>query len=139
MTAGAARRVIVKNTSKRDAELTSESESDGWYLDAPAAWLNLHPPLKGGAVFHLGFLGGGKRDDFKPTQNGELETGFPLLVARTETVRKVIEALDQMDPARARFIAGFGYILSRVANADLTISPEETRAMERIGLCRSLP
>jgi uncharacterized tellurite resistance protein B-like protein len=52
--------------------------------------------------------------------------------ADTETVRKVIEALDQMDPERARFIAAFGYLLSRVANADLTISPEETRAMERI-------
>jgi uncharacterized tellurite resistance protein B-like protein len=52
--------------------------------------------------------------------------------ADTETVRKVIEALDQMDPARARFIAAFGYILSRVANADLTISPGEVHAMERI-------
>ena len=52
--------------------------------------------------------------------------------ADTETVRKVIEALDQLDPARARFIAAFGYILSRVANADLTISPEEVHAMERI-------
>lgn len=50
----------------------------------------------------------------------------------TETVRKVIEALDQLDPARARFIAAFGYILSRVANADLKISAEETHAMERI-------
>ena len=50
----------------------------------------------------------------------------------TETVRKVIEALDQMDPQRARFIAAFGYILSRVANADLKISPEEVRTMERI-------
>jgi uncharacterized tellurite resistance protein B-like protein len=37
-----------------------------------------------------------------------------------------------MDPARARFIAAFGYILSRVANADMKISPEETHAMERI-------
>ena len=52
--------------------------------------------------------------------------------ADTETVRKVIEALDQLDPARARFIAAFGYILSRVANADLQVSPEETHAMERI-------
>ena len=50
----------------------------------------------------------------------------------TETVRKVIAALDQLDPARARFIAAFGYILGRVANADLNISPEEIRAMERI-------
>lgn len=52
--------------------------------------------------------------------------------ADTETVRKVIEALDQLDPARARFIASFGYILSRVANADLKISPQEVHAMERI-------
>jgi uncharacterized tellurite resistance protein B-like protein len=50
--------------------------------------------------------------------------------AETETVRKVVEALDQLDPERARFIAAFGYILSRAANADLHISPEETRAME---------
>ena len=43
-----------------------------------------------------------------------------------------MEALDQLEPERARFIAAFGYILGRVANADLKISPEETRAMERI-------
>ncbi|HEY2844392.1 MAG TPA: TerB family tellurite resistance protein [Bryobacteraceae bacterium] len=50
----------------------------------------------------------------------------------TETVRKVVAALDQLERARARFIAAFGYILGRVANADMNISPEETRAMERI-------
>jgi uncharacterized tellurite resistance protein B-like protein len=52
--------------------------------------------------------------------------------ADTETVRKVVEALDQLEPSRARFIAAFGYILSRVANADQTISPEEIQTMERI-------
>lgn len=52
--------------------------------------------------------------------------------ADTETVRRVVNALNQLDPDRARFIAAFGYILSRVANADLKISPEETSAMERI-------
>lgn len=50
----------------------------------------------------------------------------------TDAVRKVVEALDHLDPDRARFIAAFGYILGRVAHADLTISPEETAAMERI-------
>jgi hypothetical protein len=54
------------------------------------------------------------------------------LTGDTETVRKVIEALDQLDPARARFIAAFGYILGRVAYADMKISPEEVHAMERI-------
>lgn len=52
--------------------------------------------------------------------------------ADTETVRKVIEALGHLEPVRARFIAAFGYILGRVANADMKITPEEVRAMERI-------
>jgi len=52
--------------------------------------------------------------------------------AETETVRKVVDALDHMEEGHARFIAAFGYILSRVANADLNISDEETRAMERL-------
>lgn len=50
----------------------------------------------------------------------------------TETVRKITQALDQMEPAHAKFIAAFAYLLSRVARADLNISPEETRTMERI-------
>ena len=50
----------------------------------------------------------------------------------TETVRKVVEALDHLPPERARFIAAFGYILGRVAHADMRISPEEKQAMERI-------
>lgn len=50
----------------------------------------------------------------------------------TLTVRKVVEALDQLDPERARFVAAFGYILGRVAHADLKIGPEETAAMERL-------
>jgi uncharacterized tellurite resistance protein B-like protein len=52
--------------------------------------------------------------------------------ADTEAVRKVMQALDRIEPVRARFIAAFGYILGRVANADLNISPQETRAIERI-------
>ena len=44
----------------------------------------------------------------------------------------MVEALDGLDEDRARFIAAFGYILGRVANADLRISPEETQAMEGI-------
>jgi uncharacterized tellurite resistance protein B-like protein len=50
----------------------------------------------------------------------------------TETVRKITDALDLMDPERARFVAAFAYLLSRVARADLNISAMETRAMERI-------
>jgi uncharacterized tellurite resistance protein B-like protein len=47
-------------------------------------------------------------------------------------VRKITAALDQLPPERARFLAAFAYILSRVAHADQKISPEETSAMEQI-------
>jgi len=49
----------------------------------------------------------------------------------TETVRKIVAALDRLDPARARYLAAFAYLLSRVAFADLDISDDETRAMEQ--------
>jgi len=52
--------------------------------------------------------------------------------AETETVRKIVAALDRLEPDRARHIAIFAYILSRVARADLVISEAETRAMEAI-------
>ena len=50
----------------------------------------------------------------------------------TETVRKIVDALDHMEPERARYVAAFSYLLSRVARADMQISQEETHAMERI-------
>jgi uncharacterized tellurite resistance protein B-like protein len=50
----------------------------------------------------------------------------------TDTVRKITRALDLLDARRAKFIAAFAYLLSRVARADLNISPEETSSMERI-------
>ncbi|MCI0423634.1 MAG: TerB family tellurite resistance protein [Acidobacteria bacterium] len=53
-------------------------------------------------------------------------------VAETESVRRITNVLDQMEADRARFIAAFAYILSRVARSDQDVSAEETRAMERI-------
>ena len=52
--------------------------------------------------------------------------------AETETVRKIVDRLDHLDPDRARYVAAFAYILSRVAHADLNISEDETRTMEQI-------
>jgi uncharacterized tellurite resistance protein B-like protein len=49
-----------------------------------------------------------------------------------ETVRRVVGALERMDPDVARHVACFAYVLGRVAGADRGVSPEETRAMERI-------
>jgi uncharacterized tellurite resistance protein B-like protein len=50
----------------------------------------------------------------------------------TDTVRRVVAALERMDPETARHVARFAYVLGRVAGADRTVSPEETRAMERM-------
>lgn len=52
--------------------------------------------------------------------------------AETEsaTIRRIAHELEQLDPERRRYLAGFAYILGRVANADLTITDEETTLME---------
>lgn len=50
----------------------------------------------------------------------------------TDTVRKITQALDRLEPERAKFIAAFAYLLSRVARADLNIGPEENQTMERV-------
>ena len=56
----------------------------------------------------------------------------PPKSAETETVRKIVQALDRLEPDRAKFVAGFAYLLGRAARADLNISLKETREMERI-------
>ena len=43
-------------------------------------------------------------------------------------LRELIETLDRLEPARARHLARFAYLLGRVAHADRHVSPEETRA-----------
>jgi uncharacterized tellurite resistance protein B-like protein len=50
----------------------------------------------------------------------------------TETVRKIIREVDRLDPAEGRYIAAFAFVLSRVANADLEISEDETLRMEEV-------
>jgi uncharacterized tellurite resistance protein B-like protein len=46
-------------------------------------------------------------------------------------VRRIVKQLSTLEPDRARYLAAFAYILSRVAHADADISPAETREMER--------
>jgi uncharacterized tellurite resistance protein B-like protein len=52
--------------------------------------------------------------------------------AETDTVRKIVDSLEALDPDRARYLAAFAYVLSRVARADLKVSHEEARAMEHL-------
>ncbi len=50
----------------------------------------------------------------------------------TATVRRIVSQLEAMDEAEAAYLAGFAYILARVAYADLHISEDETAEIERI-------
>lgn len=52
--------------------------------------------------------------------------------SEVEAVRRIARELEAMEPERARYVAAFAYLLSRVANADLSVSGEETLKMERI-------
>ncbi len=55
----------------------------------------------------------------------------------TETVRRIVNELDKLEPDRARYLAAFAYVLSRVARADLHVTEEETAKMvglvQRVG------
>lgn len=51
--------------------------------------------------------------------------------AETATVRKIVAQLEALPPDRARLLAGAAYVVSRAANADLAITPDETALMER--------
>lgn len=49
----------------------------------------------------------------------------------TATVRRIVARLEAMPPDRARLVASAAYILARAAHADLEISEDESRAIER--------
>jgi uncharacterized tellurite resistance protein B-like protein len=47
----------------------------------------------------------------------------------TDTVRRIVAELNKLDGARARYLAAFAYVLSRVAGADFQITETETMKM----------
>jgi uncharacterized tellurite resistance protein B-like protein len=47
-------------------------------------------------------------------------------------LRDTLDALDHLEPARARHLAAFAYLLGRVAHADRHVSAGETAAMEQL-------
>jgi len=50
----------------------------------------------------------------------------------TETVRRIVAELDRLEPSRARQLAAFAYVLSRVAGADLHFNEQEMRRIVEI-------
>jgi uncharacterized tellurite resistance protein B-like protein len=55
-----------------------------------------------------------------------------LAPSDTATVRRIVAQLEALPPDRARHLAGFAYILGRTANADMHMTDDETRLIERI-------
>ena len=51
--------------------------------------------------------------------------------AETATVRQIVGRLESLPPDEARYLACFAYVMSRAAQADLTVSDDETAVMER--------
>jgi uncharacterized tellurite resistance protein B-like protein len=51
-------------------------------------------------------------------------------VAETATVRRIVARLEALPHEQARYLAGFAYVMSRAAQADLDISADETAVME---------
>jgi uncharacterized tellurite resistance protein B-like protein len=49
----------------------------------------------------------------------------------TKSVREIAAKLERLPPETARHLAGFAYVLARVANADLQIAPAEADEMRR--------
>src|SRR6266705_1287290 len=79
-----ARRVIIRTSYRYtpdDDSGSRDSEADGWYIDPPAAWLALHPPIRENALLQIAV--GGRTDTPVFTDVGPRESGFPLLVRRT--------------------------------------------------------
>jgi len=50
----------------------------------------------------------------------------------SDTIRRIAADLDRLDPDRARYVAGFAFVLNRVAHADDRVSDDEVATMERL-------
>jgi uncharacterized tellurite resistance protein B-like protein len=49
-----------------------------------------------------------------------------------DALRGLLDALDRLEPDRARYLARFAFLLGRVAHADQHVSAEETAMMEQL-------
>ncbi|MEO7117334.1 MAG: TerB family tellurite resistance protein [Candidatus Limnocylindrales bacterium] len=50
----------------------------------------------------------------------------------TATIRRIVAAIETLPAEERKYVAGFAYVLGRVAHADLTVSDEERQVMERL-------
>ncbi|CAN5772265.1 hypothetical protein BH24CHL6_BH24CHL6_14190 [soil metagenome] len=57
---------------------------------------------------------------------------LPVDESDTATVRRIMAELEALEPHQRRHLAGFAYILTRAAHADLHITENESTLMEQI-------
>ena len=66
-----------------------------------------------------------------PTPPAAVAPPAPAPDAETATVRRIVAQLEALPADRARLLAGAAYVVSRAANADMSISDDEVAIMER--------
>ncbi len=49
-----------------------------------------------------------------------------------DVIHRIAKELERLEPAQARYLAAFAFVLSRVASADHEITDDETAEMERL-------
>jgi len=127
-----ARRVIIRTsyryTPDNDSR-SSDNETDGWYIDPPAAWLTLHPPIRGHVFLYAAVNGRGDTPVF--TDVGPRERGFPLLVTTTNrSTFKDAEGNVRMHTSEDRNeVIEFS---EKPLSADLFVPPREFRRVRRL-------
>jgi len=72
------------------------------------------------------FGGGGSR-----ASKGDAAAARVQADPDTAALRRIVAQLESLPAEQRKFVAGFAYILGRVANADMQILPEEVQLMER--------
>jgi uncharacterized tellurite resistance protein B-like protein len=58
--------------------------------------------------------------------------GFERPVSEHNVLDSVVDVLESLDPNRARYVAGFAYLLGRVAAADSHVSADEAALMQQL-------
>lgn len=57
--------------------------------------------------------------------------GFERPPAEREVLDSVVDLLEHLDPQRARYVAGFAYLLGRIAAADSNVTADEAAIMKQ--------
>jgi hypothetical protein len=127
-----ARHVIIRTSHRvtpEDDTASGDVESDGWYIDPPAAWLGLHPPTSGHAI--LRFVSNDQIDTPVFTDVGPRENGFPLLVTKTQRSRDR-DAAGNIRTHTSEYRDEVTELSEEALDPDLFVPPRDFRRVSRL-------